>query len=82
MKSFDLIIFLQVRHAQANHNVAGKKDHDALLSPEFFDASLSSLGLEQVRFTCYLHLIFCFSIGTFHQFIIRLGKSHLMDCIC
>ncbi|XP_021617520.1 phosphoglycerate mutase-like protein 1 isoform X2 [Manihot esculenta] len=37
-----------VRHAQANHNVAGKKDHDALLSPEFFDASLSSLGLEQV----------------------------------
>ncbi|XP_037494638.1 phosphoglycerate mutase-like protein 2 [Jatropha curcas] len=26
----------RVRHAQGDHNVAGEKDHDALLSPEFF----------------------------------------------
>ncbi|KDP44877.1 hypothetical protein JCGZ_01377 [Jatropha curcas] len=37
-----------VRHAQGDHNVAGEKDHDALLSPEFFDAHLSPLGLQQV----------------------------------
>ncbi|KAJ9175777.1 hypothetical protein P3X46_014294 [Hevea brasiliensis] len=41
-----------VRHAQANHNVAGKKDLGALLSPEFFDAQLSPLGLEQVSNLC------------------------------
>ncbi|XP_025014027.2 phosphoglycerate mutase-like protein 1 isoform X2 [Ricinus communis] len=37
-----------VRHAQGTHNVAGEKDHDALFSPEFFDAQLSPLGLQQV----------------------------------
>ncbi|WCJ19683.1 Phosphoglycerate mutase family protein [Euphorbia peplus] len=36
-----------VRHAQGNHNVAGENNHDALLSPEFFDSQLSSLGLQQ-----------------------------------
>ncbi|XP_065870682.1 phosphoglycerate mutase-like protein 1 [Euphorbia lathyris] len=38
-----------VRHAQGNHNVAGENNHDALLSPEFFDSHLSSLGLHQAN---------------------------------
>ncbi|KAJ6709620.1 PHOSPHOGLYCERATE MUTASE FAMILY PROTEIN [Salix koriyanagi] len=37
-----------VRHAQGTHNVAGEKDHNALLSPEYFDAHLSPLGWQQV----------------------------------
>ncbi|XP_057985659.1 phosphoglycerate mutase-like protein 1 isoform X1 [Hevea brasiliensis] len=37
-----------LRHAQGIHNVAGEKDHSALLSPEFFDAPLSPLGCQQV----------------------------------
>ncbi|KAG5251081.1 phosphoglycerate mutase protein [Salix suchowensis] len=37
-----------VRHAQGTHNVAGEIDHNALLSPEYFDAHLSPLGWQQV----------------------------------
>ncbi|KAF5739805.1 RTFL01-34-G06 isoform 3 [Tripterygium wilfordii] len=37
-----------VRHAQGVHNVAGEKDHDALMSPTLFDAQLSPLGWQQV----------------------------------
>ncbi|KAJ6685702.1 BROAD-SPECIFICITY PHOSPHATASE YOR283W-RELATED, partial [Salix purpurea] len=37
-----------VRHAQGTHNVAGEIDHNALLSPEYFDANLSPLGWQQV----------------------------------
>ncbi|KAF2324176.1 hypothetical protein GH714_009244 [Hevea brasiliensis] len=39
---------VKLRHAQGIHNVAGEKDHSALLSPEFFDAPLSPLGCQQV----------------------------------
>ncbi|CAI0464115.1 unnamed protein product [Linum tenue] len=38
-----------VRHAQGVHNVAGAKDHSALMSPEYFDAQLSPLGCQQVQ---------------------------------
>jgi hypothetical protein len=41
-------VSIQVRHAQGIHNVAGEKDHNALLSPEYFDAHLSPLGWQQV----------------------------------
>jgi len=41
-------VSIQVRHAQGIHNVAGEKDHNALLSPEYFDAHLSPLGGQQV----------------------------------
>ncbi|KAL4179949.1 hypothetical protein AMTRI_Chr13g89760 [Amborella trichopoda] len=37
-----------VRHGQGFHNVAGEKDHKAYMSEEFFDASLTPLGWEQV----------------------------------
>ncbi|GMH16497.1 hypothetical protein Nepgr_018338 [Nepenthes gracilis] len=37
-----------VRHAQGFHNVAGEKDHDAYLSYDLLDASLTPLGWEQV----------------------------------
>ncbi|KAJ4838054.1 hypothetical protein Tsubulata_047040 [Turnera subulata] len=37
-----------VRHAQGIHNIAGEKDHNALSSPEYFDAQLSPHGWEQV----------------------------------
>ncbi|WOL19342.1 hypothetical protein Cni_G28140 [Canna indica] len=37
-----------VRHAQGIHNVEGEKDHNALLSPELFDAHLTLLGWSQV----------------------------------
>ncbi|XP_057812978.2 phosphoglycerate mutase-like protein 1 isoform X2 [Cryptomeria japonica] len=37
-----------VRHGQGYHNVAGEKDFEAYMSPEFLDASLTPLGWEQV----------------------------------
>ncbi|KAL9250970.1 Phosphoglycerate mutase-like protein [Drosera capensis] len=37
-----------VRHAQGFHNVAGEKDHDAYLSYDYLDATLTPLGWEQV----------------------------------
>merc|ERR1711915_747532 len=37
-----------VRHGQGYHNVAGEKDHDAYMSYEFFDTSLTPLGWRQV----------------------------------
>jgi hypothetical protein len=39
---------MQVRHAQAVHNVQGVTDHDVYLKPEFFDAQLTPLGWTQV----------------------------------
>ncbi|CAN1341120.1 Phosphoglycerate mutase-like protein 1 [Linum perenne] len=42
-------ILHMVRHAQGVHNVAGAKDHSALMSPEYFDAQLSPLGSHQVQ---------------------------------
>ncbi|RWR74070.1 phosphoglycerate mutase-like protein 1 isoform X1 [Cinnamomum micranthum f. kanehirae] len=36
-----------VRHAQGIHNVDGEKNHDAYMSPAFFDAHLTPLGWEQ-----------------------------------
>ncbi|CAM8923691.1 unnamed protein product [Rhodiola kirilowii] len=37
-----------VRHAQGHHNVAGEKNHDEYMSEEYFDASLTPLGWQQV----------------------------------
>ncbi|KAL2614254.1 hypothetical protein R1flu_025946 [Riccia fluitans] len=37
-----------IRHAQGFHNVAGEKDFAAYMSPEYFDASLTALGWQQV----------------------------------
>ncbi|KAL3698924.1 hypothetical protein R1sor_016946 [Riccia sorocarpa] len=37
-----------VRHGQGFHNVAGEMDFGAYMSPEFFDASLTSRGWQQV----------------------------------
>ncbi|KAL6517567.1 hypothetical protein OROMI_033268 [Orobanche minor] len=37
-----------VRHAQGIHNVAGEKNHEAYMSPEYFDAHLTQLGWQQV----------------------------------
>jgi len=37
-----------VRHGQGYHNVAGEKDYGAYMSYDFFDASLTSLGWQQV----------------------------------
>lgn len=37
-----------VRHGQGYHKVAGEKDHGAYMSTEFFDASLTPLGWQQV----------------------------------
>ncbi|CAN6459542.1 unnamed protein product [Victoria cruziana] len=37
-----------VRHGQGFHNVVGEKDFKAYMSEEFFDASLTPLGWEQV----------------------------------
>ncbi|CAN4122430.1 unnamed protein product [Withania somnifera] len=38
-----------VRHAQGIHNVEVEKDHNAYLSPHFFDAHLTPLGWQQVN---------------------------------
>lgn len=43
-----MFIYMQVRHAQGFHNVAGEKDHGAYMSPDLFDAALTPLGWEQV----------------------------------
>jgi hypothetical protein len=49
---------LQVRHAQGVHNVAGEKDHSALMKPDFFDASITPLGWNQVIISCSSLLFF------------------------
>ncbi|KAH7567607.1 hypothetical protein JRO89_XS07G0102300 [Xanthoceras sorbifolium] len=41
-------ILHMVRHGQGVHNVEAEKNVDALLSPELFDAPMSSLGWQQV----------------------------------
>lgn len=39
----------QVRHAQGVHNVEGDTDHSAYMKPDFFDASITPLGWNQVK---------------------------------
>jgi hypothetical protein len=45
--------YVQVRHAQGIHNVAGEKDFGAYMSHELFDAQLTPLGWNQVRFCSF-----------------------------
>ena len=44
---------VQVRHAQGIHNVAGEKDFGAYMSHDLFDAQLTPLGWNQVRFCSF-----------------------------
>lgn len=48
---WNFVLILQVRHAQAVHNVAMEKDRSLLQSYDYFDAQLSDLGWLQVYAT-------------------------------
>lgn len=62
---------VQVRHAQGVHNVEGDKDHSAYMNPDFFDARVTPLGWNQVKFLIsllhkYIHDVWLLLIGTLH----------------